>query len=224
MVSHFWDMGCTFTHMVAPFVAEPPVETMRVTDYDIAGRPRPGDLAKFSAPLSDVLTDELDEAQRSLGIATEELILAALGRTIARTIGDGVLAIDFTGGEHVASALALRCTSPQDTSANEMLALVHHELGAAPRQGMTSPAEVLISYRGSAPELANFDHALEVRVYRDGGLLQLDWRYDSRRFAPYTVEELTEQFPLALIELTSEATPELLGAANVAIAVGGLVR
>jgi hypothetical protein len=210
--------------MVAPFVAHTPVETVRVTDYDIAGRPRPGDLAKFSAPLTDVLTDELDEAQRSLGIATEEIILAALARTIARTIGDGVVAVDFTSGEHDASTLALPCTSPADTTANEMLALVHQELSAAPRHAMTSPAEVLISYRGSAPELANFDHALEVRVYRDGGLLQLDWRYDSRRFAPYTVQELTEQFPLALIELTSEATPDLLGAANVAVALGAFVR
>jgi hypothetical protein len=210
--------------MAAPFVAQLPVETMRVTDYDIAGRPRPGDLAKFSAPLTDVLTGELDEAQLSLGIATEEIVLAALARTIARTIGEGVVAVDFTGGDHIASALALRCATPQDTSANEMLAAVHRELSGAPRQGMTAPAEVLISYRGSAPELANFDHALEVRVYRDGGLLQLDWRYDSRQFAPYTVQELTEQFPLALIELTSEATPEPLSSANVAIAVGAFVR
>jgi hypothetical protein len=210
--------------MAAPFTAQPPVETMQVTDYDIAGRPRPGDLAKFSAPLTDVLTDELDEAQRSLGIATEEIILAALARTIARTIGDGVVAIDFTGGDHIASALALRCATPQDTTANEMLAEVHRELSGAPRQGMTARADVLVSYPGSAPELPNFDHALEVRVYRDGGLLQLDWRYDSRQFAPYTVQELTEQLPLALIELTSEATPELLGVANVALAVGAVGR
>ena len=42
-------------------------------------------------------------------------------------------------------------------------------------------------------------------MYRTDGLVQLDWWYDTRSFEPYTVEELAEQFPLALIELTSEA-------------------
>ena len=50
-------------------------------------------------------------------------------------------------------------------------------------------------------------HALELRAYRADGLVQLDWWYDTRSFDAYTVEELTEQLPLALIELTSEAMP-----------------
>ncbi|CAN5417129.1 polyketide synthase [soil metagenome] len=179
---------------------------MRVTDFDIAGRPRPGDVAKVCVPLTSVLTDELDEAQRSLGVATEELLLAAFGRTIARTIGEGVVSVDFTDGAHAASALTLRCSTVHATSADEMLAEVHRELETAPGHG-TGIAEVLISYRGSAPEVACFDHALEIRIYRDGGVVHLDWRYDSRQFASYAVQELTEQFPLALIELTSEATP-----------------
>ena len=193
---------------------------MRVTDYDIAGRPRPGDLAKFSVPLTSVLSDELDEAQRSLDIATEEILLAALGRTFARTIGEGVVAIDFTDGDRPAAPIALPCSTAQATSADEMLAAVHRELGGAPRPAMASPADVLVSYRGSAPELANFAHALEIRVYRDGGVVALDWRYDSRQFASYTVEELTEQFPLALIELTSEATPALSSAADATVTIG----
>jgi hypothetical protein len=195
---------------------------MRVTDYDIAGRPRPGDLAKFSAPLTGVLTDELDEAQRSIGVTTEEILLAALGRTIARTIGQGVVAVDFASGTQTASTLGLRCSSADDSSADEMLAAVHRELTAAPSRGTGSPAEVLISYRGSAPELACFDHALEIRIYREGGVMHLDWRYDSRQFASYTVQELTEQFPLALIELTSEAAPAVIGADDtVAVAAFG---
>ncbi|MCV7226806.1 hypothetical protein [Mycolicibacterium komossense] len=210
--------------MAAPYVAQSDSTPLRITDYDIAGRPSPGDLAKFSAPLSEVLTDELDEAQRILGIPTEEIVLAALGRTIARTIGEGYVAVDFTGGEHSASALALHCAAPERASASEMLVSVHRELSAAPRRAHEQPAEVLISYRGSAPELACFDHALEIRFYRDGGLMYLDWQYDSRQFASYTVEELTEQFPFALIELTSEATPALLGKTDVAIAVGAFGR
>ena len=50
-------------------------------------------------------------------------------------------------------------------------------------------------------------HALELRAYRADGVVQLDWWFDARSFEAYTVEELAEQFPLALIELTSEATP-----------------
>ena len=48
-------------------------------------------------------------------------------------------------------------------------------------------------------------YALELRVYRTDGLLQLDWWYDTTRFDRYTVEELTEQFPFALFEMTSDA-------------------
>ena len=44
-------------------------------------------------------------------------------------------------------------------------------------------------------------------MYRADDVVQLDWWYDTRSFDPYTVEELAEQLPLALIELTSEAMP-----------------
>lgn len=181
---------------------------MRVTDFDIAGSPATGDLTQVTAPLTSVLTAELDEAQRSLGLAAEEILLAAFGRTIARTIGDGVLSVDFTDSTHAASPLTLKCATAQESSADEMLAAVHLELSAAPSVGMTQPAEVLISYHGPAAG----DRALEIHIYRDNDVVQLDWHYDSRQFASYTVQELTEQFPLALIELTSEATPVLLEA------------
>ena len=52
-------------------------------------------------------------------------------------------------------------------------------------------------------------HALEVRIYRTAGLLHVDWWYDTSRFDPYTIEELTEQFPLALFEMTSDAAAPL---------------
>ena len=88
------------------------------------------------------------------------------------------------------------------------------------------PSDVFFSYLGTVPALpsseqrthADIDpampvrdsrpglgHALELRAYRVDGLLHLDWWYDTRRLDRSTVEELTEQFPLALIELTSEA-------------------
>ena len=48
-------------------------------------------------------------------------------------------------------------------------------------------------------------HAIEFRVFRSAGVLHLDWWYDTTRLDRYTVEELTEQFPLALFEMTSDA-------------------
>jgi len=39
----------------------------------------------------------LTEATEWLGVAADEILLAALGRTIARTIGEGVVAVDVTG-------------------------------------------------------------------------------------------------------------------------------
>jgi hypothetical protein len=207
--------------MVAPFIARPSLATVRVTDHEIAGRPRPGNLAKLSVPLTSVLTDEVDEVQRSIGVTTEEILLAAFARTVARTIGTGVVAVDFTDHTDTTAQLELQCSTAGNTHADEMLAAVQRALGTARGSSTRAPAEVLISYLGSAPELACFDHALEIRIYRDGGVLHLDWRYDSRQFASYTVEELTEQFPLALIELTSEATPLSFGASISVAAFGG---
>jgi phthiocerol/phenolphthiocerol synthesis type-I polyketide synthase E len=91
--------------------------------------------------------------------------------------------------------------------------------------GARQPSEIFFSYIGTvrqppskqAPVQFDIDatvpiretppglgHALELRAYRADGLVQMDWWYDTRRLDRHTVEELTEQFPLALIELTSE--------------------
>ena len=66
------------------------------------------------------------------------------------------------------------------------------------------PAQIYFSYLGTEPGLR---HALELRVHRDDELVQLDWWYDTRSFDRHTVEELAEQLPFTLIELTSEASP-----------------
>jgi phthiocerol/phenolphthiocerol synthesis type-I polyketide synthase E len=81
------------------------------------------------------------------------------------------------------------------------------------------PSDIFFSYVGTVPELPSgegpvqFDidaampvretlpglgHPLQLRAYRAAGLLHLDWRYDSRRLDRSTVDELAEQFPLAL--------------------------
>ena len=96
---------------------------------------------------------EVDEAQRSLRLATDEILLAALGRTIARTIGDGVVAVDLAGhGRLVLKPdvdlhrtvgwfttiypVPLACTNSENPSAKEMLDGVHRTLDAVPHYGI----------------------------------------------------------------------------------------
>ena len=47
-------------------------------------------------------------------------------------------------------------------------------------------------------------HAIEIRAYRSGGALHVDWWYDSRRVSAATAEALQRTFPLALSELIQE--------------------
>ena len=47
--------------MVSPLLTDPS-NKLRVVDDEISGRPLPEDLVSMSAPLSDVLTAELDGA------------------------------------------------------------------------------------------------------------------------------------------------------------------
>lgn len=97
---------------------------------------------------------------------------------------------------------------------------------------MSRPADILFSHVGTIPEVpegqpddapVRFDsdpampirdvlpglgHALELRVYRIGGVLNLDWWYDSRRLGPTDVESFARQYSTALLELTREALAE----------------
>ena len=201
-ISHFWDNAATVSSMlIAEFASSP----LRIVDHETLEAPRAEDFAKVAAPLDSTLTAELDGAQWYLGVAGEEILLAALGLAIARTIGEGVVAVDVAGHR---GAVALSCTSAGLATATETLGAVHRMLEtgpSAPKLAAQPPSEICFSYLGTEPGLR---HALELRAYRADDLVQLDWWYDTRGFDPYTVEELAEQLPLALIELTSEASPQ----------------
>jgi hypothetical protein len=186
--------------LIAEFASSP----LRIVDHDTTDAPAAADLAKVSAPLGSILTGELDGAQWSLGIAGEEILLAALGLAIARTIGEGVVLVDVAGHS---GSVPLSCTSAGLATATETLGAVHRTLSGgptAPKVAAAPPSEIFFSYLATEPGLR---HALELRAYRADDLVQLDWWYDTRSFDAYTVEELAEQLPLALIELTSEAMP-----------------
>src|SRR6476646_1243300 len=201
-VSQLWDIAATVSSMlIAEFASSP----LHIVDHEISDAPCAADFAKLSAPLNSILIAELDGAQWYLGVAGEGILLAALGLAIARTIGEGVVAVDVAGHS---GAVPLSCTSAGLATATETLGAVHRALSAgsiAPKLAAQPPSEIFYSYLGTEPGLR---HPLELRAYRADGLVQLDWWYDTRSFDSYTVEELTEQLPLALIELTSEAMPQ----------------
>jgi len=187
--------------------------TLRVVDHDIAEGTAPV-LEKLSTPVSDELTAEVEGATDWLGLAADEIMLAALGRAIARTIGDGVVAVDVTGERRwLLHAIPLVCATSQQVSPTEMLGSVHCMLSAVSTHAASLPSEIFLNYIGTLPDgtIPTYEtppglgYALELRIYRTGGQLHLDWWYDTTRFDRYTVEELTEQFPFALFEMTSDA-------------------
>ena len=210
--------------MVAPYLADQTSDltypadnstmpTLRVVDHDIAEGTSPV-LDILSTLPSDEVTAEVDGATEWLGLAADEILLAALGRTVARTIGEGVVAVDVTGERRwLLHAIPLLCATAQQASATEMLGNVHRMLSAVPAHAAPLPSEIFLNYIGTLPNGTTpmyetppgLGYALELRVYRTDGLLHLDWWYDTTRFDRYTVEELTEQFPFALFEMTSDA-------------------
>ncbi|MGY4708737.1 hypothetical protein ACXDF8_04085 [Mycolicibacterium sp. CBM1] len=198
--------------MVAP-PATYPSSNVRVVDDEISGPARPEDLVCLSAPLSDELTAELDGAVAATGLGIEEVVLAALGRAIARAIGVGVVTVS---GLTTVQPVRLCCAIESGLDADAMLADVQCALTPA-RQVAGSPADVVFSYLGLPPEpslgpLQLVDGpALGVLAYRSAGVLAMDWWYDTRRLDRCTVEELATQFRFGLIGLTSEATPVAAG-------------
>jgi hypothetical protein len=217
--------------MVAPFLADelnelmyPAVNlamsTLRLVDHDVADETAPV-FEMLSTPASEEMTAEVDGATEWLGVAADEILLAALGRTIARTIGEGIVAVDVTGeARWLLHAIPLTCATAQQASPTEMLGDVHRMLGdvhrmmaAPPPQGILLRSETFVNYVGTMPDGSKptyethpgLGYALELRVYRTDGLLRLGWWFDTNRFDRYTIEELIEQFPLALFEMTSDA-------------------
>lgn len=220
----FLGKRCYVSYMVAPYLADetselrypvdtPATPTLRVVDHDIADGTTPV-LHKLSTPPSDEVTAEVDGATEWLGVAADEILLAALGRTIARTIGEGVVAVDVTGERRwLLHAIPLLCASAQQASPTQMLRDVHRMLTAGQAPAAALSSEIFLNYIGTLPDGTTpmyetppgLGYALELRVYRTDGMLHLDWWYDTTRFERYTVEELTEQFRLALFEMTSDA-------------------
>jgi hypothetical protein len=193
---------------------------IHVVDYLTVDASRPAGMVRLSTKDNDELTAELDGATEWLGVPSDEILIAALARTIAKTLGDGVVPVDIASERgSLLDAVPLVCATAQQAGATEVLRSVHRTLATATERAGDGMSEVYFNYLGEVPDESvpvpvqeaapGLGHALEVRVYRTSEGVHVDWWYDTSRFEDYTVEELTEQFPLALYEMTSDALPPL---------------
>ncbi len=108
---------------------------------------------RLSSALTAAETGEIDDARRRLRLPVEEILLAALGRTVAATVGDGAVAVDLGGrGRSVLKPdvdlrrtvgwfttvypVALTCATDQEASARQLLDDVRDNLKAVPHYGI----------------------------------------------------------------------------------------
>ncbi len=240
---------------------------LRVARQETTEAPGVADLVRLASALTVSETTEIDDARRRLRVPIEELLLAALSRTIATAVGKGSVSVDLGGpGRSVLKPdvdlrrtvgwfttvypVALNCAKGEGASAKQLLENVHGTLNAVPHYGIgygllrylyaptarllgaARPADIFFSYVGTIPDLPSlpsdavpvqFDadtatpvrdaipglgHAVEFRVYRCAGMLNLDWWYDVRRVESATAQSLADGFSKALMEFTREALAE----------------
>lgn len=127
--------------------------TLRVADRDIADPPGVADQSRMPSTLTSEQTSEIDRARRRFQVATEDLLLAALSRTIAQVIGVGVVAVNLAGdgrsvlrpdvdlrrtvgGFATIYPLALTCADRESADAMRLLDDVHNTLKAVPHHGI----------------------------------------------------------------------------------------
>ncbi len=127
--------------------------TLRLTDQAVAGRTHAADLVRLSSKLTSVQTSEVDDARRRLRLPIEQILLAGLGRTIAATIGGGVVAVDLAGqGRSVLKPdvdlrrtvgwfstiypVGLACSNAGDVSAAQYFDEIRQTVKAVPHYGI----------------------------------------------------------------------------------------
>jgi len=127
--------------------------TMHVADRHVADPPRTDDYARLASTLTSEQTGEIDRARRLFQFTIEEILLAALSRTIAHTIGEGVVAVALAGdgrsvlkpdvdprltagGFQTIYPMPLTCVSRESADAIQVLDAVHDTLKAVPHHGI----------------------------------------------------------------------------------------
>jgi phthiocerol/phenolphthiocerol synthesis type-I polyketide synthase E len=127
--------------------------TLRLADQTVSDPPRATDLARLSSKLTTDQTAAVDDARRKLHMGSDEILLAALSRTIAATSGRGTVAVDLMGsGRSVLKPdvdlrrsvgwfstlypVPLSCTTVADTGALDLLDEVQRTVKAVPHYGI----------------------------------------------------------------------------------------
>jgi len=127
--------------------------TVAVAGPEPAERPGAEDLVRLTTALSPADTGEIDDARRRLRLPVEEILLGALSRAVAATVGEGTVTVDVGGrGRSVLKPdvdlqrtvgwfstlhpVALTATSAQRTGAVELLDDVRETLKAVPHYGI----------------------------------------------------------------------------------------
>ncbi len=120
---------------------------------EVTEPPSADDLSMMSCALSVNETIGLDDARRRLRRSIHEIILAALGRTMAQTVGDGVVAIELEGeGRSVLRPdidlrrtvgsfttyypVLLTCANTPGSDAIAQIDAVHHTVKSVPHHGI----------------------------------------------------------------------------------------
>jgi phthiocerol/phenolphthiocerol synthesis type-I polyketide synthase E len=115
--------------------------------------PDAGDLARLSSVLTAEQTGMVDDARRRLGVPLDDILLAALGRAVGATVGDGRIAVELGGqGRSVLRPdvdvgrtvgwfttiypVAIPCSTPRQSSARDLLDEISATLKALPHYGI----------------------------------------------------------------------------------------
>jgi phthiocerol/phenolphthiocerol synthesis type-I polyketide synthase E len=116
--------------------------------------PSVSDLTRIASELTVAQTTQIDDARRRLRVPIDEMLLAALSRTIATAVGEGTVAVHLSGdGRSVLKPdvdlrrtvgwfttvypVALRCAKSGSSSAKQQLDDVHNMLNAVPHYGIS---------------------------------------------------------------------------------------
>ena len=120
---------------------------------DVVEAPGVADLVRLSSALTVSQTSEIDDARRRIRLPIEHILLAALSRVIAATVGDGHVVVDLGGpGRSVLRPdvdlrrtvgwfttiypVALSCATRESVSASGLLDEVKDTLSAVPHYGI----------------------------------------------------------------------------------------
>jgi phthiocerol/phenolphthiocerol synthesis type-I polyketide synthase E len=124
---------------------------MRLADPEVTSPPHRGDLMRLPSALTSDQTAQVDDARRRLTASLEEILLAALSRTIAQTVGEGTVTVDLegTGRSVLRPDVDLRRTigrfstlypaplpCARDNDSTELLASVRETLKSVPHYGI----------------------------------------------------------------------------------------